>query len=295
MGTKEKITLYDFSRDREFRGSYSFVEEAVALPVVDKVVVQPAFRFGDWALRIAGIFDFLRARLQILNPARFSIKAAFVCLAMAGIGFLYIGLPILWAEASLRLSKLSSERLLNIDKTKSHVVSETPEPSPSPMYPVLSSSGDLLNSEAFRFKDFRLIIPKINLESVVVKDVDPGNVTEYREQLKNGVAHALGSYLPGEDGTMFLFAHSTDTVFNITNYNAKFFAAKELMVGDEILVKYGDRTYKYIVTNKAVINPGDLDRVRNSGSDLVLSTCFPPGTDWQRLVVFAELVIDSGK
>ncbi len=149
---------------------------------------------------------------------------------------------------------------------------------------ILSDSIEMSSNE------FKITIPKISLESNIIPNVDSSNEATYKEELLKGIAHANGSYLPGQNGPMFLFSHSTDTLFNVEQFNAKFFALKDLEPGDEITINYKGVLYKYVAKEKKVINPMELDIIRNSNSDLILSTCFPPGTTWQRLVVFADSV-----
>lgn len=152
-----------------------------------------------------------------------------------------------------------------------------------------SYSGNFIIPEGANHKnEFKISIPKINLESEVIANVDSTNESSYKEELQKGVAHANGSYFPGEEGPVFLFAHSTDTIFNIEQYNAKFFALKDTEVGDEIKISFKGKQYLYKINHKEIINPGDIDRLRDSKADLILSTCFPPGTNWQRLIVYAD-------
>lgn len=153
---------------------------------------------------------------------------------------------------------------------------------------VYSESFILSDSSEYKNVEFKLVIPRINLESIVVPNVDSTNEGTYKEQLMIGVAHANGSYFPGQSGPIFLFAHSTDTILNIEQYNAKFFALKDLEIGDEILINYKGKLHKYLVSEKQVINPDQLDVIRNLNVSLILSTCFPPGTNWKRLIISAK-------
>ena len=65
-------------------------------------------------------------------------------------------------------------------------------------------------------------IEKINAVAPLIFNVDPWNKEEYLEALSNGVAHAKGTFLPGETGTIFLFAHSSDAPWRLTRYNTVF-------------------------------------------------------------------------
>lgn len=138
-------------------------------------------------------------------------------------------------------------------------------------------------------KEFKLFIPKIGLESDISPSVDLDNEEVYKQQLLNtGVAHGKGSYFPGQNGSVFLFAHSTDSVLNIAQFNAKFFSLGELQDGDEIDITYRGKQYKYKVSGRVIIDPSEVDLIRESGNSLILMTCTPPGTDWQRLIIFAD-------
>lgn len=137
-------------------------------------------------------------------------------------------------------------------------------------------------------EEFFLEIPKINLISTIIPNVDAENEGQYLEKLKMGVAHAKGSYFPGDEGPIVLFSHSTDSLAHIIQYNAKFYALKDLEVGDSITIHFKGQTYNYKVKDKKVISPTNIDAIRQSDSKLILTTCWPPGTDWQRVAVFAS-------
>ena len=169
-------------------------------------------------------------------------------------------------------------------KTSTSQVASAPKKDPK----VYNENFIISDSSEYKSDEFKLVIPKIELESEIVPNVDSTNEASYKEQLMKGVAHANGSYFPGQTGPIFLFAHSTDTVFNIEQFNAKFFTLKDLEIGDEILINYKGKLYKYNVSEKQIINPDQLDLIREMNASLILSTCFPPGTNWQRLIISAQ-------
>ena len=136
--------------------------------------------------------------------------------------------------------------------------------------------------------EFFLEIPKVNLTSTIVANVDSSNEEEYMEKLKVGVAHAKGSYFPGDNGPIVLFSHSTDTLAHIVQYNAKFYALKDLEIGDQITIHFKGKIFNYTVSEKKIIDPQNLDAIRQANAKLILTTCWPPGTDWQRIAVFAS-------
>lgn len=146
---------------------------------------------------------------------------------------------------------------------------------------------------------FSIYIPKINARARVLSNVSASNKKEYLEALKNGVAHAQGSSLPGMAGGTFLFAHSTDSPLNFAAYNAVFYLLHTLDPstgsgsGDEIYIFRLNKVYKYRVTQKHIVEGSDVSWLKDSKSGeerLILQTCWPPGTTWKRLVIVAKPV-----
>lgn len=140
------------------------------------------------------------------------------------------------------------------------------------------------------FVDY-ITIPKIGAQAPILLNVDPTNQTIYEKALKQGVAHAKGTHLPGEEGRTFLFAHSSGNPIEQTNYNTVFLKLNELNQGDEILIKRNDKVYKYKVTQKKVVYPTEIEYLERSDTPgLIIQTCWPIGTAWKRLLVFASPV-----
>jgi len=142
-------------------------------------------------------------------------------------------------------------------------------------------------------KRFQLVIPKIGVDSPVIANVDPQDPSKYGAALKQGVAHALGSGLPGEEGenrTIYLFAHSTNAPQNITRYNAIFYLLKDLKEGDEVIIWFWGKKFTYWVAKKEILPPQNTDYFRPQDKEevLVLQTCWPPGTTAKQLVVIAR-------
>ncbi|MDZ7587235.1 MAG: sortase [Patescibacteria group bacterium] len=137
---------------------------------------------------------------------------------------------------------------------------------------------------------FSLEIPKIGARAQVILNVNSGEKKEYQADLKQGVAHAAGTYLPGMDGSVTLFAHSTDIEANVGLYNAVFYRLDELVPGDEIVVWFLGEKKVYQVTGSRVVSPDDVSMFRSekNGEKLYLITCTPRGTTKNRLIIEAE-------
>lgn len=132
-------------------------------------------------------------------------------------------------------------------------------------------------------------IPKIGAQAPIILDVDPWNSKEYLKKLTEGVAHAKDTSLPWEEGTSFLFAHSSDVPWRISRYNTVFFRLGELNKGDEIFVIKNGEKLVYKVTDKKEVWPNEVEFLKNiSKNQLILQTCTPIGTDLKRLLIFAK-------
>jgi sortase A len=127
----------------------------------------------------------------------------------------------------------------------------------------------------------RLVIPKINLEAIVVEGTD-------RQQLIAGPGHITDTAMPGETGNAVITAHR-DTFFR---------HIFELEKGDEITVQRAGRAFRYEVTGKKIVPPTDLSVLRPTpDAQLTLITCYPVyyiGPAPERLVVFSRLVAPNG-
>ncbi len=281
--SKRMITLFDYTLNPQVKGEFYPAENKLNTPVFESKTVDdvkpeavsvPLPLVAETKIAPKAESDSVKWAKQKYAPTSkkgFSFSKALVVffLAVAMYGFSTLAMPIIIAEASFRISQYTAE-----PKTMAGTISA---PRVKALDPEIATQ-------------FKIVVPKINLESRVVENVDPTDEVAYKDALTKGIAQARGSYLPGEAGSIFLFAHSTNDISNILAYNAKFYAVKDLNPGDEVVIFYHGRKYTYIIERRQVINPSDLDAIRNSNADLIMSTCYPPGTDWQRLITFANLV-----
>lgn len=138
---------------------------------------------------------------------------------------------------------------------------------------------------------YTITIPKIHAQSPIIVGVDPWNETEYKKALQHGVAQAKGTALPGESGTVYLFAHSSGNPWEELYFNTIFLRLGELEHNDVILLTRKGKTYRYVVFAKKEVLPTDVSYLLNTKkTQLILQTCTPIGTDWRRLLVFAKPV-----
>jgi sortase A len=136
---------------------------------------------------------------------------------------------------------------------------------------------------------FRLLIPKIDVDDIVVEGVDT-------EALKKGPGHFprcrggftlcldFKEYWPGEAGRVIISGHRT-------TYGAPFWDLDRVRNGDIITAqtKWGNFDYKVsdidIVSagDNAIVVPGD------GTAELVLTTCNPRFSATERLIVYATM------
>jgi sortase A len=139
--------------------------------------------------------------------------------------------------------------------------------------------------------EFNILIPKIGANARIFPNVDPSNSEIFLPILQEGVAHAAGTFFPGQTGNIYLFAHSTDNFWDVGRYNAIFYLLKDLRKDDDVVIFFNNVRHNYRVIRTEVINPSDVSYITHAQTGkelLILQTCWPPGTTWQRLMVFAE-------
>ncbi len=144
--------------------------------------------------------------------------------------------------------------------------------------------------------EFYLQIPKILASSTVIPDVSPYDTNEYLKVLsENVVAQARGSSPPGlGDGkTTYLFAHSSQEGISMVRKNSVFYLLGQMNMGDVIYLKYNGKVYTYRTYMKRIVNSSESQYLNFKDDNkelLILQTCWPIGTDWKRLLVFAQRV-----
>jgi len=140
-------------------------------------------------------------------------------------------------------------------------------------------------------KGIFITIPKISAQAPIVLDVDPWNEAIYKSALTKGVAHAKGTARPGQNGTSFLFAHSSGMPWEITRYNTIFLRLSELTISDQIILTVDGKRFLYRVVDKKEVTPEKVEYLAGGqNNQLILQTCTPIGTSLNRLLVFASPV-----
>lgn len=144
------------------------------------------------------------------------------------------------------------------------------------------------SSQAVSFEDFHLVIPGLKLDAPVIVDVDGSNKEEYFKALENGVAHFKGTAKPGEGSNIFIFGHSSFYKNKPGNYKEIFKNLEQVKAGDEIILWYQKKEFRYQVSEIKVVNPDQVSVLKPTSKEQVsLMTCVPPGTTLKRLIIIA--------
>jgi LPXTG-site transpeptidase (sortase) family protein len=209
------------------------------------------------------------------------------------IGILYIYEPIMmsWLKYKLinqnqviaEIKRIKQQNSLLPTPTIVSVTSSVLEPTPTP--------SRIVDSD-----EFNINIPKIGANTKIQANVSPYSKDEYMKVLKNNiVAHSNESSLPGSGkGTaVYLFAHSSQQGVLDARDNSVFYLLGELKEGDDVFINYKGKVFTYRVYMEKIIKSKETDYLTYTDKDkeiLVLQTCWPIGTNWQRLLVFAERI-----
>ncbi len=158
-------------------------------------------------------------------------------------------------------------------------------------YPNHDAAGQIKNvNYTYTEKQNNLEIPKINISVPIVfsEKTDSASLTK---DLNKGAVYYPGSVYPEENGQIIILGHSAPENWPKATYDWIFSDLNELAAGDVILLSINNRQYTYKVVQKEIIKRGQEVA---SGSDLAgnrlfLISCWPPGKDYQRIAVEAEL------
>ena len=144
--------------------------------------------------------------------------------------------------------------------------------------------------------DPKLIIPKINVNVPVVYGVSADPKAQL-DAMKHGVAHWPGGdaakSVPGQAGNTVVAGHSSNDLFETSDYKFVFVQLEKLESGDSIYMNYQGKRYTYSVVKKDIILPiGQWQNIIKATDKpmLVLVTCWPVGTAQKRLLVTAEQI-----
>jgi LPXTG-site transpeptidase (sortase) family protein len=226
------------------------------------------------------------------------LALALICFALGALIKAYF--PVIQVEANYQISrKITQFRHSLASLIPIHALATSQpqtEGSPDNTQPQLPVFNPLIDQDGKPIfpadTSFGLIIPKIGINATVVPYVDPGDPKVYTAALKRGVAHAATSYFPDQNGSVYLFSHSTNYEWFVKDLNALFYLLNKLENQDLIVVIYKNVRYTYAVSERKIVPPTDTEYIYGipGKRELILQTCTPAGTTLNRLLIFADLV-----
>mgnify|MGYP003738948931 CR=1 FL=1 len=222
-----------------------------------------------------------------INKLIFYIGNLFLLASLCFFVYLYQPLISSW----IKYKNIEQKNEIVVTDNITPVATKTTDISPTPTIHFVKEEIEVINSQ-----EFIIDIPKIGAKSNIVADVSPTDKKKYMEILKNNnIAHSNLSALPGngKGSTTYLFAHSTEQSIQAVRKNSVFYLLGELGENDKILINYHDKKFEYQVYMKKIISAKDVEYLTYSEENrevLILQTCWPIGTNWKRLLVFAQRI-----
>ena len=148
--------------------------------------------------------------------------------------------------------------------------------------------------EIFASSTSFISIPEIGLVSPILYPTST-DFDVLDKALLSGVVHYPKSALPGEDGNVYIFGHSTSKLIVRNPAFTAFSNIHKLAVGDIIYILFRNAEYRYRVTKVTNnVSPEEAKKIAvGDTAKLTLSTCWPPGNVKNRTIVEAEYLGNS--
>ncbi|MDO8558296.1 MAG: class E sortase [bacterium] len=137
----------------------------------------------------------------------------------------------------------------------------------------------------------RIRIPSLRVSAPIVETAF--NLKTINKDLGGGVIRWPGSAEIGSGGTSVLLGHSSAPMTYRGKYGSVFALLDKLKAGDPIAIEMSGKILHYRVRDHFIIDPKNAkEDVLQSldGEGIVLVSCWPVGTNWQRIAVRADRV-----
>lgn len=132
-------------------------------------------------------------------------------------------------------------------------------------------------------------IPVIGVNAPIV-NAESNEEAQIEEDLQQGTVHYANTAVAGHAGNSVIFGHSSNNPGAPGNYNTVFSRMPEVQPGDSITVQTAEGISTYQVTSLEVVEPTAVWVVEpTSTPQLTVITCYPIGSNTQRLVVHSVL------
>ncbi len=141
----------------------------------------------------------------------------------------------------------------------------------------------------------RLLIPSLDVEAPL-RTPESSDHDVLLAELDKGVVLYPGLAKPGEKGRAVVLGHSAPPGYPDIKFDRVFSHLGDLSEGDRIKVYYNERLFVYIAAGVQTMTIDEFDRYLSEPLEeeyvLIISTCYPPGQDWQRWVSTSYLLTE---
>ena len=136
-----------------------------------------------------------------------------------------------------------------------------------------------------------LEVPKLSLNLPIIFSSST-DTESLAKDLDAGVAYYPGSVYPGQTGQIIILGHSAPPGWPHIKHDWAFTDLDKLSPGDSIMIDLNGKQYAFVVKKTDIIKrgadvPTETSAINNNV--LTLISCWPPGKDYQRIAVVAEL------
>lgn len=172
------------------------------------------------------------------------------------------------------------------------LISDFFNPYPDTASALISMNNNKMPNAAYAYanQNNSLEIPSIAMSTPVVMG-ESTDKTILARDLDSGAVYYPGSVLPGQDGQMVILGHSAPPNWPHIKHDYIFSNIENLAMGSQIILTFNNKKYLYHVTDKKIIQRGqDIGVLHVTGNILTLISCWPPGENYQRIAVTAELI-----
>lgn len=140
-------------------------------------------------------------------------------------------------------------------------------------------------------KDNSLEIPTLGL-ATPLRIGQSTYIPSLKNDLDKGVVVYPGSVQPSKSGQTIVLGHSAPPNWPKIKHDWVFSQLNNLKEGDSIFLYFNNRQYTYKVLNKDIVEKGQevsSGALNGKNNILTLVSCWPPGKDYKRIAVYAEL------
>lgn len=138
-------------------------------------------------------------------------------------------------------------------------------------------------------------IPALGIEAPL-RSPDSSDLDVLSAELDRGVVIYPEAARPGDPGQTVILGHSAPPGYPDIKFDRVFSDLGNLIPGDVIEIYYQERVFKYSTEKVETMSVEEYGQLLLKPSaneyNLVISTCYPPGRNWQRWVVTAYLLTE---